>query len=366
MRVAIVGAGLAGLACAHELERLHHQCEIFDKRDRIGKMFNTVETMLEALIMDPQKDVFDLLRQDCNLPVNPSSHITRLVLHTRSHEALLRGRMGYTTIRGSDPRSLEQQLARHIRSPIHLDQNPDVEKLKSQYDWVVVATGSPKWPKHFGLWTRDIGWYVRGANVIGDFNPGELHFLFNTRYAGTGYAMLSPFDERYASTGIGVPDSSEEELEAYWEVFCREHSRYWERIEDEFKLECYEMGRVRQRVLENILFVGNAGGFIEPLGITGQVDSLRSGVYAARKIAQGDTAFDEFARRWDQYYERLWRLRLNVNAWTDDDMDRLAAFAGHGIGTVLSHAPVNLLDLAGRLMPFLPLAQDPSAEVGRQ
>ncbi|MDF2627061.1 MAG: NAD(P)-binding Rossmann-like domain [Symbiobacteriaceae bacterium] len=42
MRAAIVGAGLAGLACAHELERLGHDCEIFDKRDRVGKMFNTV------------------------------------------------------------------------------------------------------------------------------------------------------------------------------------------------------------------------------------------------------------------------------------------------------------------------------------
>lgn len=110
--------------------------------------------------------------------------------------------------------------------------------------------------------------------------------------------------------------------------------------------------------------MGNAGGFIEPLGITGQVSCLQSGVYAARKIARGGETFDRFARRWDTFYNRLWRLRLNVNAWTNADMDRLATFMGHGIGTVLSRSPLNLLNLTGAAMPFLPVAQDPSSDVG--
>lgn len=364
MRIAIVGAGLAGLACAHELERLGHRCEIFEKRDRVGKMFNTVETMLEALTTDPTKDVFETLRQELHLPVNPANHITRLVLHSRSRESLIRGRVGYTTIRGPEERSLEQQLARHCRSPIHFDQNPDVEALMAEYDWVVVATGSPKWPKHFGLWERDIAWYVRGANVIGDFNPGELHFYFDTRYAGTGYAMIAPFDGRMASAGVGVPDTTEEQLEAYWNRFRQEQGRFWEQVEDEYKLECYEMGRVRQRVLDNVIFVGNAGGFIEPLGITGQSSSLASGVYAARKLALGDDQFDRFAARWDHYYADLMRLRLNVNAWSDQEMERFVGMAGRGVGSVLIRSPLNLLDLAGTAMAYLPVAQDPSPEVG--
>lgn len=364
MRVAIVGAGLAGLACAHELERLGVACELFDKRDRIGKMFNTVETMLQPLVLHPHKDIFESLRQELHLPVNPANHITRLVVHTKSKETQVRGRLGFTTIRGSDERSLEVQVARHIHSPVHLDQNPDVEHLKHRYDWVVVATGSPKWPKHFGLWQRDLCWYVRGANVFGDFDPGELHFVFDTRYAGTGYAMICPYDSRLASVGVGIPDSSEERMEAYWERFRHDKRHLWHSIEDEFKLECYEMGRVNQRVFENVIFVGNAGGFIEPLGITGQDPSLRSGVLAARKIAQGDAAFDTFAKEWDHYYQDLWRLRLNVNAWTDAEMERLATAISHGIGTFLAGSPINLLDIAGTAMQYLPMTQDHSAEVG--
>lgn len=366
MRIAVVGAGLAGLGCAHELWRLGHHCDIFDKRDRVGKMFNTVETMLAALNPDPSQDVFDLLRQDLNLPLNPANHITRLVLHSQNHETLIRGGVGYTTIRGTDERSLERQLARHCPFAILLDQNPDVEQLRSRYDWVVVATGSPRWPKHFGVWESDVCWYMRGANVIGDFNPGELHFFFNTRYAGTGYAMIAPFHARLASVGLGVPNATEEVVEEYWERLRRDLQRFWERVEDEFKLECYEMGRVRQRVIDNIIFVGNAGGFIEPLGITGQTAALQSGVYAARKIAGVDDAFDRFAQRWDHYYADLMRLRLNVNAWTDETMDRLVAMTGHGIGSLLIRSPLNLLDLVGTAMEHLPFAQDPSAEVGLQ
>lgn len=364
MRVAIVGAGLAGLACAHELERLGAPCELFDKRDQVGKMFNTVETMLQPISMHPHKDIFEVLRQELNLPLNPANHITRLVVHTKSKETLIRGRLGYSTIRGTDERSLELQLARHVHGPIHFDQNPDIESLRQSYDWVVVATGSPKWPKQFGLWHRDVGWYVRGANVFGDFNPGELHFFFETSYAGTGYGMISPYDSRLASVGIGIPDSTEEAVEAYWQRFRQDHGHLWHSIEDEFKLECYEMGRVEHRVVENLIFVGNAGGFIEPLGITGQIPSLRSGVLAARKIVHGDDAFDAFAKAWDHYYRDLLRLRLNVNAWTDVEMDRMAASISHGIGTLLASSPVNLLDLAGTAMKFLPMKQDHSAEAG--
>lgn len=74
LRTAIVGAGLAGMACALELERLGLSCELFEKRDRVGKQFNTVETMISALTQDSYKDVFALLRQDLHLPINPSCH----------------------------------------------------------------------------------------------------------------------------------------------------------------------------------------------------------------------------------------------------------------------------------------------------
>ncbi|HYG60380.1 MAG TPA: FAD-dependent oxidoreductase, partial [Symbiobacteriaceae bacterium] len=173
MRIAIVGAGIAGLACAHELERLGVVCDVFEKRDRIGKMFRTVETMLQPLSMEPHRDIFTLLRGECQLPVNPANHIVRTVMHTRNREATLNGGLGYTTIRGYEERSLEMQLHRHITAEVQFDQDVDVRALMKSYDWVVLAAGSPAWPKQFGLWTKDICWWVAGANVKGDFNPAE-------------------------------------------------------------------------------------------------------------------------------------------------------------------------------------------------
>lgn len=366
MRVAVVGAGLAGLACAHELERLGHSCEVFEKRDRVGKMFTTVELMLQAMVLKPGQDIFDMFRKELHLPINPAAHIRRAVLHSRRQEATIAGHLGYTTIRGAGERSLEAQLARHIRSPIHFDHEADVRKLQAQYDWVVVATGSPQWPKAFGLWTTDVDWWVRGASVVGDFNPSELHFYFNTRYAKVGYGMIAPYDERTASVGIGVPGSSEQEMIQLWEAFRRDQEHFWEDEVDSFHLNCYEVGRVKQRQYENLLFVGNAGGFIEPIGTSGQTPSLRSGIYAARKLAQRSDDFDQFCVRWDKFYEHLLHLRLNANAWTDHDMDRLVALAGHGIGSLLAVSPWNLLNTAGAVLPLLPVAQDPSPEVGPQ
>lgn len=366
MRVAIVGAGLAGLACAHELERLGLSCELFEKRDRVGKMFATVEIMLQAMVLKPGQDLFDMFRKELHLPINPAAHVRRAVLHSRRQEASITGHLGYSTVRGADERSLEAQLARHIRSPIHFDHEADVRRLQREYDWVVVATGSPQWPREFGLWTTDVAWWMHGAVVVGDFNSSELHFYFNTRYAKTGYGMIAPFDERTAAVGLGVPGSSEEEVVRLWEVFRQEQQHFWEAEIEPFHLNCYEIGRVKQRQHENLLFIGNAGGFIEPIATSGQTPSLRSGVYAARKLAGQADDFDQFCARWDPFYEHLLHLRLNINAWTDDDMDRLVALAGHGIGSLLAGSPWNLANTAGALLPFLPVAQDPSPEVGRQ
>lgn len=365
MRIAIIGAGLAGLACACELERLGYRAEIFEKRNRVGKMFRTVETMLQSFILDPYTEIFPHLKGELHLPVNPANHISSAVLYTRNREARLVGSFGYTTIRGDDERSLEQQLARHIQSPIHFNQEPDLNDLRSRYDLVFVATGSPKFSRELGGWQRDIGWSVRGANVEGDFDPGELQFIFNTRYCSTGYGMISPFDERHATVGIGVPECAEAQLEEYWQLFRREQGHRWSHEYDQYKLENYEFGRVSRRIVDNVVLIGNAGGFAEPLAITGQMSSLRSGVYAARKVLAGDDTFDRFARRWDRLYRGLWRIRRNVNAWTDDDMDRFAAIANLP-GSYLLRFPFSLLVPGGKLVDLLPMADDPSPEPGLQ
>lgn len=364
MRIAIVGAGLSGLACAHELERLGYAPHIFEKRHRVGERFPNVEIMTQLFHMHRRQDIFQYLRQELHLPVNPTSYVRSAVMHSATQEATITGDIGYTTVRGHDERSLERQLERHIRAPIRFGTNPDVRALQQDYDWVVVATGDQEWTRDLGLWNEHISFWIRGAHVEGDFDPTELHFYFNTRYAKTGYAMVAPMDERHASVGIGVPHSSADEVDQYWEVFRAEQGQWWAKEELQFKLEKFETGVVSRHVIENVILIGNAGGFVEGLGIAGQCPSMASGVHAARQIVLGDHSLERFARQWRAHYDRFWRLRRTVNAWTDREMDLFVRAASHSVGSLLTHSPWNLLGPAAMAANLLRLPDDLSPEVG--
>ncbi len=364
LRIAIVGAGLAGLSCAHELERLGLTPEIFEKRHRVGERCPNVESMAQFLHIRPHQDIFQYVREELHLPLYPSGTINRMIVYGPSSEAIIRGKLGYLTIRGHDPRSLDCQLARHVKAAIRFNQNPDVYKLSQQYDWVVVATGDQAWTREFLQWTPHVRWWIRGAVVKGDFDPGSLIFFFNPRYAKTGYAMVSPFDECTAAVGVGIPESDADEVDRYWQTFREEQSRFWQKETLQYKLEKFETGTVGRHILGNVVLIGNAGGFVDSLGIAGQCPSMTSGVMAARQITLGDRSLERYARQWRVYYKRNHRLRRHVNSWTDDDINRMVAALRYG-GNLVARSPINLLKPAGFFIDALRLADAPSPEAGR-
>lgn len=364
MRIAIVGAGLAGLSCAHELERLGFAPVIYEKRSRVGERFANVEVMAQFVHVHPNQDIFQYVREELHLPLNPNSYVTRIVMHSYGQEASLVGRLGFTTIRGSDERALEQQLLRHVHAPIHFNQAPDVFELRREFDWVVVATGDQQWTREFLQWTPHIAWTVRGAIVKGDYNPSELHFYFRTDYAKTGYAMIAPFDERTAAVGVGVPHSSAAESEQYWQAFRHGEGHWWESEQEQFLLNQYGVGVTTNHVIDNVMLVGAAGGFVEGLGLAGQCPSMSSGVFGARQIVLGDRALDRFVRRWRIHYAKSWRIRRNVNSWTDREMDRFVHTANLLPPTALAQLPWSSLGPAAFSLNLLGRADDPSPEVG--
>ena len=352
MRIAIVGAGLAGLACAHELERLGFTAELFEKQPRVGKRATVTETMAQFLHLHPRQDIMACLQQDLHLPVQPGNHIHQAVLHGPRHEAQITGHLGYTTVRGVDERSPENQLARHVRSPITYGKAPDVYGLAREYDWVVVATGDPTWAKEFLQWQTDIAWSIRGAVVTGEFNPGRLDFFFRTDYAGTGYGMVSPIDERRATVGIAVPNTSARELDQLWQTFRMAERRRWTAEEELFQFDRLEYGTVRACVLGNVLLVGAGAGFAEGLALSGQCMALASGVCAARQILLQDRSLQRLHRRWKVRYQQFHSLRRVVDGWGDAEMDLFVQSASLG-GKMAALAPWNLIAPAGIVADLL-------------
>ncbi len=365
MRVAIVGAGLAGLACAHELERLGVLPEIFEQQQQVGKADWAIEIMAQFMHHSPRHDIFDYLNRDLGLPLHPHSAFDTMILFSPSEHTVLRGKFGYTTIRGKDDRSLERQLAARLASTIHFGSRPDVWELRQEYDWVVVASGDHEWTRSLSRWTPQIEWYMMAAEVTGSFNPLAQTFFLNPRYAGTGYAMIAPIDEGQAIAGVGVPGISRDELEHYWKVFRTEQGHRWQQEVRHFRVDRWRVGQVHPCVIGNVLLVGHAGGFAESLGLSGQCPSLASGVMAARQMILGDRSLERFARQHRAHANRLWRLRRNVNAWTGEEMDYLVRAAHYG-GSLVARSPWSVLGPASWALNVLHLADDPSPRVGPQ
>ncbi len=360
MRVAILGAGLAGLACAHELERLGVQPVLYEKRHRVGERFPNTEVMPQFLHHAPGQDIWHYVRRNLHLPLQPSAVLNRITVHSPQRQVQTGGHLGYLTIRGHDERSLERQLERHIRAPIHFNAAPQPEELAARYDRVVIATGTCEPTRALGLWQRDLAWWGRGAIVRGDFEPTAVQMWLHTDYALTGNGYLAPLDERHATVGVGVPDSNAGEIDRLWQRFQAAEGRHWQ-IEQEIKFEKYEVGRAARVVTGPYLLVGNAGGFLDPLFLGGQCNAMTSGVMAARQLVQGDDSLVRYWRTYRRYYRRLLALRYRANRLTNQDFDRLVRLMGWpGARTLLYDTPVNWFQPAGALLNWLgPLAPEP-------
>jgi digeranylgeranylglycerophospholipid reductase len=363
LRVAIVGAGLAGLSCAYELERLGVLPVIFERQGAVGRPGLMVETMPQFLHHNPREDIFDYIRRDLGLPIAPHAAIRRLSLYSSRTTALLSGHLGYATMRGQGDHSLERQLLRHIVARVEFGQQPDLWELRRSFDWVVLATGTHESAEQFTRFTPGITWSLRGAVVEGDFDPTEQRLFLNTRYAGTGHGVITPSSEEQAVAAVWVPGVTGAEAELLWQAFQQSVGHLWRRVLQPIPVERLEIGLPVRQVVGNMVLVGHAGGFCEPLGITGQCPSLASGVFAARQIALGDRSLDRFARQFRAHYNRCWRLRRNLNAWTDDEMDGLVR-AVHLTGHLATNAIPNILTPGAWLIDGLRLDDNPSPEPG--
>lgn len=113
MKIAIIGAGPAGLACARECEKLGVIPDVFERDNFIGWVWLFVSVWLNVFKQRFGGDIIDGLRKDYKMDIKPLSECKSFTMKSPSREVTVEGNLGYFIARGSD--TIEQQLLRDLK-----------------------------------------------------------------------------------------------------------------------------------------------------------------------------------------------------------------------------------------------------------
>lgn len=324
MKVAIMGAGLSGLACAKYLEDHGISPTIFEKRHKVGERFPNMEAIVQ-LMYRPIKDPLVYLNKKYNINLVPAGIMHTLEVISPSHKAVFTGNnIGYTSIRGNDSRAWERQLESQIRSKILFNSTVTWQELVKEFDKVVVATGDPTISRELGVWKTDAEAFLKGCIIKGNFNIGTSKIWINQRLSKQCMVYFAPFDTHEASVCTVAIPSSPEELDDLWSKTVKELNL--EPVPNtEFKFEEYKLGTASSKQIGKIILTGAAAGFVEPFMGFGQIPALLSGIYAAISIISGKN-YDKLTTWLEKNYKICLEIRKFINTMDNDDFDKLVSF----------------------------------------
>ncbi|ABB15801.1 NAD(P)/FAD-dependent oxidoreductase [Carboxydothermus hydrogenoformans] len=332
MKVAIIGAGLAGLATAFQLDRYKIPYIVFDRRYQPGDPTPHIAVSLKV-INRPVKDIVSYFYKKYDLPLVPYRKITKILMNSPGNFATVRGsNLGYFWLRGHFHNSLENQLLRLIKGEVRFKSPQDPEHLKDAFSHVVVATGSPIIANSYGIFHKLFDGWVIGSNISGNFDPEELVMWIDTDYAKNGYAYLTPFDTKNASLCLAINDITENQLSHYWQVFWQKEKLPYKIIET-FTVN-HIVGYLTTNQLNNIYFTGGAGGLIEPFLGFGIFYSIISGILVAKAIKE-NLSYDTLLNPIKQAVRQFDILRIGLNKLNNNSFDFLTG--------LLSFRPLNYL-----------------------
>lgn len=320
MKVAIIGAGLSGLACAHELERQGIFPVIYEQRHRPGELFDHCAAALE-LFTRPY-DPLEHLRDKFSLAIRPIAPIKTIIQKSPNKKVPITGNLGYFFMRGGSFSSIESQLYRKLKGEFVFNTRADYTRLEHQYDMVVVANGGYNISRPEGIWNTVVPTKLIGGTVVGDFDINTLYMWVDTRYARTAYAYLSPMEKKRAFLGLVVPEATVEEARKRWQLFWEMEHHPFNAV-NEIIVE-HNTGFVYPHQTRNLLFIGIAGGFQEPFLGFGAISALKSGVLAGRAIATGKN-FEDMLTQLKKDMKHSLIFRHLMNKAKNKDFDRLMA-----------------------------------------
>ncbi len=351
MRVAIIGAGVSGLACANELERHGIAPDVFEDRWRCGELFPHVGVLLQ-IMHRPVKDLVQDLQENYDIHIKPLGKLKKITMYAPKTSGTVYGDLGHLIKLGQSEDSITGQLLGRLKKTvINYNCRADFLQLARAYDYVVVASGNQQAARVLGCWEDLNKSWVMGAVVLGSFDPAAMMMWVNTGYARNGYAYLTPFDQNSASLVLVVTDVARDEIYSYWEKFWRVEKLSY-KVAELWDLE-HVAGFVYPHQVDNIILAGNAGGFLESFLGFGHVKALRSGVYAARSIAGGGK-YEESIEQLQENIRVSSTLRKQLDRLKNEDYDHLVAFlTTPGIKQLFYNTNLDMFKLMGKMLDMI-------------
>lgn len=350
MKVAIIGAGLAGLACALELEKKGIIADVFEKDNNVGWAWAEI-SYWPYILYNNIGDQREYLKNKFDIDLKPLTVCRTNIIKSPNQKVTIKGNLGYFVARGKGDESLENQLNQQFRkTAVQYNTPSDYKELVKKYDWVVIATGRDLEARELNVW-EDLG-LVRIINgiAIGKFDPDSVSMYMNTDYAGTGFARLTPFNSVQAILSLYVIGLDNFELEVLFNDFIQSEQLCNLEVQYKSILPPYYNGRVNKFKTGNILLAGRSAGLAEGLIGTGSVDALISGVLAARAIADNED-YEEIIKPFQKHVDNISAFRKVVNRFDNKDFDKLISIIDTPvIKQLLYNTNINFTDLAGTIM----------------
>ncbi len=355
VEVAIMGAGLSGLACAITLEANGISPTIFEKRGLPGDRFVNAELFF-TLFSRPIEDPVAYFSNRHGIYINPVSDITEIKFYSQNHEGTLNGRLGFSNIRGRHPDSTDNQLAKQVKSPITYNSKYTYGEIKKEFTHVILATGDAIDAKDAGNFTESVRASLKGGTVTGDFEVNKTYIWLNNDFAPQGYGYLIPYTTKEAHLAIGYPEypqTMKEPIHNLWEKFysqvCKDLIQDFH-ITDNFEISGQMMGISKYPRVGNTFFTGNCLGSLMPAFGFGQIPSILSGIYAAYDIlGLGD--YEKLTKKFFTSYKNSLIIRRAAETLDNNDYDKIVIGLKHPvISKIVSNNKYDAFKIASYLL----------------
>ena len=355
MKVAIMGSGPAGLACAIECEKLGVQAELFERNSRVGWLWPSINFWPNLYYNNlGAKDAREYIKTEYGIDFTVLNSTESFIMKSAGKQVSITGTLGLTVGRGTADESLENQLLRQVnKTPIHYNYLGDYNALAKEYEYVVVATGRETEARNMGLWQDEGSITIIGAIAVGNFDINSSTIYFNTEYAGTGYGRVTPFNQHCGTVElyiIGKPEM--QALELFQKFIQTEKLETLDYIYRNIP-PTFTTGKVTKFQKDNILLTGRAAGLTDRVLGVGAVEAVVSGTIAARAIARKDD-YTSMVKTLQSHIENISAFRKNINNFTNADFDKVVTILGAPvIKQAVYNTRIDLVGKAGSILKML-------------